>query len=74
MRRGALVFAAIAVVPAMIGPLAAQARPQAMIALCGGGLMPVPFDQLPARGEGNNACCAKGCHSGQCRKRPAPAR
>jgi hypothetical protein len=74
MGRAALIFAAIAVVPAMTGPVAAQSRPQAMIALCGGGLMPVPFGQPPARGEGNSPCCAKGCHSGQCRKKIARTR
>ncbi len=69
MRRAAIVFAVIAVIPAMSGPVAAESGGGAMIALCGGGAMAAPFDQPPARGEGNSACCAKGCHSGQCRKK-----
>jgi hypothetical protein len=74
MRRAAALFAITAAIPAMTGPVAAETGREMMIALCGGGAMAVPFDQAPARGgEGNSACCAKGCHSGQSRKKASGA-
>jgi len=72
--RPALAFAAIAAIPAMAGPLAAEGRQAAMIALCGGGAIAIPLDRAPAGGEGNSACCAKGCHSSQSRKKAGRTR
>jgi hypothetical protein len=73
MRRAAALFAAIAVIPAMTGPVAAETGRVMMIALCGGGAMAVPMDQAPAPGQGNSPCCAKGCHSGPTRKKASRA-
>lgn len=61
-------LALVALVPAMTGPIAAQ-QGAAIVALCGGGSISIPLGGAPAPGDGNAPCCAKGCHSGQSRKR-----
>lgn len=71
MSAAAVLLAAISLVPAMTGPLGVAPAREAMIALCGGGAISIPLDDAPAPGEGNGPCCAKGCHSGQSRKRVA---
>ena len=60
--------AAIALIPAFIGPLPAQAR--ALTAtLCNGGTITIPLDQPPPP-PGSTPCCAKGCQgSSSSRKR-----
>lgn len=72
MSPAAILLAAVSLVPAMTGPLAAGRAREAMIALCGGGTISIPLDGAPAPGEGNGPCCAEGCHSRQLRKRLAP--
>jgi hypothetical protein len=58
--RGVVLFAALAIVPAMCGPMIARAAPLELT-LCGGGNVVVP------PGEGlpppTGPCCSKGCHS-----------
>lgn len=62
-------FGALALMPAMIGPLEAEARSLAA-PLCAGSAMIL---QLPVRdappGPPQGPCCAKGCHSDSKRKR-----
>ncbi|HKR93016.1 hypothetical protein [Novosphingobium sp.] len=69
MKRELALLGALALFPAMIGPLQAEAR--GMVApLCGGGFVNVPAgspDQPPGPPQG--PCCAKGCHTGSSRKR-----
>lgn len=69
MRRELALLGTLALLPAMIGPLEAEAR-DIVAPLCGGGVMNVPVgssDQPPGPPQG--PCCAKGCHSGSSRKR-----
>ena len=66
--RAATLFAALALVPAMAGPLAAAER-NLEVALCSGGSMSLPLGGAPAPEEGSKPCCAKGCHSSSSRKR-----
>lgn len=65
-----LFFALAALVPAMTGPVAAETGGEMTIRLCNGGMVSIPLDDAPsAPGESNTPCCAKGCHSGQSRKK-----
>lgn len=70
MSGGRAVLAALALVPAMVGPAPARAETTLVIALCGGGTTTLPVgggsdrDQAPQQGP----CCAKGCHGGERRK------
>lgn len=68
--RGAALFAALAMLPALCGPVLARAA-TFELASCGGGTLTVPLrdDPLPPATE---PCCAKGCHAS--RKRLAPER
>ena len=72
MSPATILLAAVSLVPAMTGPVGADRGREAMIALCGGGAISIPLDGAPAPGEGTGPRCAKGCHSGQSRKRLAP--
>jgi hypothetical protein len=64
--RGALLFATIALIPALSGPV--SAHPDSVeIALCQGGTLTIPLDHEPAA-PAAEPCCAKGCHAQ--RKRP----
>ncbi|WP_067738438.1 hypothetical protein [Novosphingobium naphthalenivorans] len=69
MKRELAVLGTLALLPAMIGPLEAEAR--GIIApLCGGGVVTIPAaptDGPPGPPQG--PCCAKGCHTGSSRKR-----
>lgn len=69
MRRALSLFASLAMLPAMIGPLEAEAR-SLVAPLCGGGTMAIPVgpSQGPP-GPAQGPCCAKGCHSDSKRKR-----
>lgn len=69
MTRLLALFGALAMVPAMVGPLEAEARAVAA-PLCGGGAVsiPVPSRDSPP-GPAQGPCCAKGCHSEAKRKR-----
>lgn len=69
MRRELVLLGTLALLPAMLGPLQAEARSIAA-PLCGGGLMNIPaapVDGPPGPPQG--PCCAKGCHAGSSRKR-----
>jgi hypothetical protein len=66
--RAAALFAALALLPAMVGPLAAAER-SLEVALCNGGSVSLPLGGEPAPEEGSRPCCAKGCHSSSSRKR-----
>lgn len=69
MKRDLALMGYLALLPAMIGPLQAEAR--GIIApLCGGGFVTIPSspaDTPPGPAQG--PCCAKGCHTGSSRKR-----
>jgi hypothetical protein len=56
-------------IPAMIGPLKAEASVLPTL-LCSGGTvsLPAPVPDAPP-GPGQGPCCAKGCHSHGKRKR-----
>lgn len=70
MGRSVSLLALVALVPAMTGPVAAvEWRREAALALCGGGAVSIPLGGMPGPAEGNAPCCAKGCRSGQSRKR-----
>lgn len=62
-------FAAIALVPAMTGPLGGAEAQSLRLALCGGGAVSIPLEGSPAPQDGTAPCCAKGCHSSSSRKR-----
>lgn len=69
MKRELALLGTLALLPAMIGPLEAQAR-GIVAPLCGGGAVTVPEtppDTPPGPAQG--PCCAKGCHAGSSRKR-----
>lgn len=69
MKRELAVLGTLALLPAMIGPLEAEAR-TILAPLCGGGFTSIPAapgDAPPGPVQG--PCCAKGCHSGSTRKR-----
>lgn len=68
MKRAVGSFAAAALLPAMIGPVAQAQAGTLTLALCGGGAHSVPV-QPPAPGSGSSPCCAKGCQNGSSRKR-----
>lgn len=65
---GALV-ALLTLVPAMAGPLPAAGAARIAAALCGGGTVSIPLSAPQLPGGPESPCCAKGCHSGQSRKR-----
>jgi len=68
VKRQLALFAALALLPAMIGPLEAEAR--ALVApLCGGGAVSIPVAPDGPPGPVQGPCCAKGCHTGSSRKR-----
>lgn len=76
MRPTLALFGALALLPAMIGPLRAEAR-MLVAPICagigGGGGSGTTAIPLPARdappGPPQGPCCAKGCHSDGKRKR-----
>lgn len=65
-------LALVALVPAMTGPVGSadsgSFAESALVALCGGGTLVIPFDGQPLRGPVTAPCCAKGCHSRDRRK------
>jgi hypothetical protein len=69
LKRTLVLAAALALFPAMIGPLEAEARGIAA-PLCGGGVLTIPTGSTDAPpGPPQGPCCAKGCHSSSSRKR-----
>ncbi|HKT85264.1 MAG TPA: hypothetical protein VJQ77_04155 [Novosphingobium sp.] len=68
MNRRLPLFGTLALLPAMIGPLEAEARGLAA-PLCGGGTMSIPGAPEGPPGPPQGPCCAKGCHGGSSRKR-----
>lgn len=65
----AALFAAIAMLPAITGPIGGSETRSLAVPLCGGGMTSVPLDRVPAPLNGSTPCCAKGCHSSSSRKR-----
>ncbi|AKH43780.1 hypothetical protein FHS61_002814 [Altererythrobacter atlanticus] len=57
-------LAALALLPAMTGPVSGGSAGNASIALalCNGGQLNIPIERVPAA-PGTAPCCAKGCHS-----------
>ena len=69
MRRRLALLGTLALLPAMIGPLEAEAR-MLVAPLCDGGVVSIPVGQGDAPpGPPQGPCCAKGCHAGASRKR-----
>lgn len=62
-------FAAIALLPAIAGPVGGAEQRSVAAPLCGGGMTSNPLDRVPAPLDGSAPCCAKGCHSSSSRKR-----
>lgn len=60
------VYAAMALLPVMIGPLPQDDGAALLVELCGGGTLTIDLgqseDDLPP------PCHAKACHAGECRK------
>ncbi len=70
MKRELAILGTLALLPAMIGPLKAEAR-GLFVPLCNGGFASIPTggpDNAPP-GPAQGPCCAKGCHSASSRKR-----
>ena len=62
-------FSAVALLPAMAGPLPTLVRDGAIIVeLCNGGTVAIPLGNNGPP-SGDVPCCAKGCRSGEKRKR-----
>jgi hypothetical protein len=59
--RAVALFAAIALIPALCGPVGARAE-SIEVALCQGGTLTIPLRDDPAPPTAD-PCCAKGCHS-----------
>ncbi|MCJ2180463.1 hypothetical protein [Novosphingobium album (ex Hu et al. 2023)] len=69
MKRELALLGTLALLPAMIGPLEAEAR-SIIAPLCGGGAVTIPAGPTDApSGPVQGPCCAKGCHTGSSRKR-----
>jgi hypothetical protein len=64
-----VLFAALALIPAMIGPVQSSSIRTITVALCEGGTMAIPVGGSPSGPESKGACCEKGCHSSSSRKR-----
>ncbi|HSF12293.1 MAG TPA: hypothetical protein VLA50_04910 [Erythrobacter sp.] len=66
MSAAALPLAMAALIPAMLGPLPAQAE-TITAKLCNGGMITIPVGEGgPAKDED---CHPKGCHAGTCREK-----
>ena len=65
----ATLLAAIALLPAMTGPLGGAEQRSLDVSLCAGGTVSLPLEESPAPRDGTAPCCAKGCHSSSSRKR-----
>ena len=68
MRPQLALFGTLTLLPAMIGPLEAEAR-GLMAPLCNGGTVSIPTLPDGPAGPQQGPCCAKGCHAGSSRKR-----
>ena len=68
MMRSLAIAGLAALIPAMTGPIPAEAR-QISLALCGGGSLSIPGAPQSPPGNGATPCCAKGCHREENRKR-----
>jgi hypothetical protein len=64
-------LAALALVPAALNPSLAMAASGIVLDLCGqsGASVTVPVKTPPLPGSDGAACCSKGCHNAQERKR-----
>lgn len=71
MSLAALPLALAALVPAMVGPLPAQAPPGLAARLCNGGTVTIPLAPRDNPAD-KGACHPKGCHAGTCREDKNP--
>lgn len=62
-------LALAALLPAAANPSLLLRSETMMVTLCGGGLVNVPLGAPILPGSKGTACCAKGCHSSDRRKR-----
>ena len=62
-------FAALTLVPAMLGGASPEGESNLMLALCGGGVLTIQIPGKEPPPPGSGACPEKGCHSGCARKR-----
>jgi hypothetical protein len=67
IRALAPLFAALALVPVMVGPLPAQAA-TITARLCNGGTITIPVGEGGAPADDRD-CHPKGCHAGTCRQK-----
>jgi len=65
----AVLLAALALIPAMVGPSGSGQARTMTIALCEGGSVTIPLGGSPSAPASRGACCEKGCHSASSRKR-----
>lgn len=63
-------FAVVALVPAAANPSLMLRGEALLMTLCGGGTISVPLDN-PLPGTQGAACCAKGCHSSDKKRKGA---
>lgn len=61
-------LALAALVPAAVNPSLLLRAEEISVTLCGGGSVSIPLDN-PLPGSNGAACCAKGCHTGEQRKK-----
>ncbi|HTN14612.1 MAG TPA: hypothetical protein VL094_07375 [Sphingomonadaceae bacterium] len=61
-------FAMLALIPAAANPSLMLRGEALLMSLCGGGAISVPLE-TPLPGTPGAACCAKGCHADDKRKR-----
>ncbi|MCB2079220.1 MAG: hypothetical protein KDE55_16185 [Novosphingobium sp.] len=69
MKRALAPIAMLVLIPAMTGSLVASSAANASVVLCNGGSVSIPMGPSSPPGGENAPCCAKGCHTGQSRKR-----
>jgi len=62
-----------ALLPAAANPSLLLRSETMMVSLCSGGVANVPLGAPILPGSKGGACCAKGCHSGERRKRDQAA-
>ena len=68
----AVPLALAALIPAMIGPLPAEAGAAVTARLCNGGTVTIPLGDDPPPQDRD--CHPKGCHAGTCRSKDAAKR
>lgn len=62
------VYATLALLPVMLGPLPQDEGGSLLVELCGGGTLSIDLGQNEDEPAPAPPCHAKGCHAGECRK------